>query len=202
MNILSLESPTRSQEFLDAFHYGQRGTAARIQLGRLDFLHRDEKYQESIKIAHAFADYYVDKALKYRNIHLTSASTQSEDLAKKEGTHKYVLLNEMALETDKQVLLRSQVMNVFLAGHESSAIAIGNAVFQLCRHPEIWERLRAEVLAQDGSPLTVDTLKSMTYLQNIIKESELPIPYCECLNQICPKSLITIISSSSTISCC
>ncbi|TGO52683.1 hypothetical protein BOTNAR_0317g00080 [Botryotinia narcissicola] len=66
MDMLSPEQPVRTQEFLDAFHYGQFGTGRRLQLGKLAFLYRDKKYYDSIKVAHAFADFYVDKAIEYR----------------------------------------------------------------------------------------------------------------------------------------
>lgn len=126
MNILSPDQPARSQEFLDAFHYGQMGTGRRrLQLGRLAFLYRDKRYQESIKIAHAFADSYVDKAIKYRTSRLANKQLDEED---KSG-HKYVLLHDMAMKTDNRTELPSLIMHVFLAGHESSAITIENALF-------------------------------------------------------------------------
>lgn len=61
---------------------------------------------------------------------------------------------------------------VFLAGHESSAIEIGNALFQLCRHPDKWAKLREEILALGGAPLTVETIKGCKYLVNVVKESK------------------------------
>ncbi|KAM7195362.1 hypothetical protein V8F33_006703 [Rhypophila sp. PSN 637] len=35
-------------------------------MGKLAFLYRDKKYYRAIKIAHAFADHYVEKAVEYR----------------------------------------------------------------------------------------------------------------------------------------
>ncbi|TGO42061.1 hypothetical protein BHYA_0013g00650 [Botrytis hyacinthi] len=72
MDMLSPEQPVRSQEFLDAFHYGQFGTGRRLQLGKLAFLYRDKKYYDSIKVAHAFADFYFEKAIEYRIDHLST----------------------------------------------------------------------------------------------------------------------------------
>ncbi|KUJ16502.1 n-alkane-inducible cytochrome P450 [Mollisia scopiformis] len=172
MNILAIKSPARSQEFLDAFHYGLRGTGARLQLGKLDFLYRDKKWRDSIKVAHAFAHHYVDKAIQYRNNRLAEDnSLSSKSYKTDDARHKYVLLHEMALETGKRDVLRNQIMHVFLAGHESSAVAIGNAIFQLCRNPDMWNKLKSEVLDREKEPLTPDALKNMRYLQNIIKET-------------------------------
>ncbi|CAG8958276.1 hypothetical protein HYFRA_00000631 [Hymenoscyphus fraxineus] len=168
------KTPTASQEFLDAFHYAQQGTGRRLQLGKLAFLYRDRKWRESVKVAHAFADRYVDKAIEYRRSRLAAQDAKVGDMDEAgddEPGKRYVLLHEMAMQTDNRENLRNQIMHVFLAGHESSAISIGNALFQLARHPLKWERLREEVLAGGEEPLTVDRLKGMDYLQGVVKET-------------------------------
>ncbi|KAK3322707.1 cytochrome P450 [Apodospora peruviana] len=175
MNILNEKEPERSQEFLDAFHYAQKGTGRRLQLGKLAFLYRDKKYYESIKVAHAFADYYVDKAIEYRKRRLAAAEKGDSGLSDDDTPgRRVVLLHDMAMETDNRVDLRNQIMHVFLAGHESSAITIGNALFQLCRNPEKWQKLRKEVLtlgSPDSTTLTVEKVKGCKYLTNIIRET-------------------------------
>ncbi|CAG8981405.1 hypothetical protein HYALB_00009617 [Hymenoscyphus albidus] len=146
MGVLDEETPTASQEFLDAFHYAQQGTGRRLQLGKLAFLYRDRKWRESVKVAHAFADCYVDKAIEYRRSRLAAKDAKVGDMDEvgdDEPGKRYVLLHEMAMQTDKRENLRNQIMHVFLAGHESSVISIGNAMFQLSRHPLRWERLTA-----------------------------------------------------------
>ncbi|MCJ1232753.1 hypothetical protein MMC14_000707 [Varicellaria rhodocarpa] len=162
MNTLSLATLFQTQRFLDAFHYAQRGIGTRMQMGMFKFLYRDRKWDESIKITHAFADRYVDKALEYRQDHFA----KNEDINK-----RYVLLQEIVKKTDDRIELRSQIIHVFLAGHDSTAITIGNAIFHLCRHQYMWEKLRAEVLATEGAPLTFGALKNMRYLQYIVKET-------------------------------
>jgi len=99
----------QSEEFLDAFHYAQKGTARRLQLGKLAFLYRDQKYYESIKVAHAFADRYVDKALEYRRTHL---AVKKENVSDDDTPgRKVVLLHDMAMETDNRVDLRNQILH-------------------------------------------------------------------------------------------
>jgi CHASE3 domain sensor protein len=112
MNILDPEEPQRSQEFLDAFHYAQQGTGRRFQLGKLAFLHRDPKYYESIKVAHAFADYYVEKAIQYRKKTLEKGSARiDKSTGDVSGRQNVVLLHDMALETNDRVDLRNQIMH-------------------------------------------------------------------------------------------
>ena len=46
-------------------------------------------------------------------------------------------------------------------------------MYELARHPEVVEKLRAEILERVGphEPLTYTDLKEMKYLQNILNES-------------------------------
>lgn len=90
------------------------------------------------------------------------------------ATSRYVLLHEMAKHTDSRDELRNQILHVFIAGHESSAITIANAIFHLCRNPEIWKKLRSEILSEGDKPFTFESLKNLHYLQYIIKESKYP----------------------------
>ncbi|TGO30202.1 hypothetical protein BPAE_0007g00800 [Botrytis paeoniae] len=171
-DMLSSEQPVRSQQFLDAFHYRQLGTGRRLQLGKLAFLYRDKKFYDSIKVAHAFADFYVDKAIERRADRLSKEQPAEKD----RSGHKCVLLHEITMQTDNRSELRSQILHVFLAGHESSAITIGNAVFQLSRNPSVWEKIRQEVTEGYGtssSNFIHDRLRNLKYLQNVIKEIDI-----------------------------
>lgn len=172
MNTLSPEASFATREFLQAFHYAQRGMGMRIRLGRFRAFHRDRKWQESIKIAHAFAEKYVERALEYRKAYLKGLEDGTDPNPEDADRQKrYVLLQELAKETDDRVELRSQIIHVFLAGHDSTAITISNAIFHLSRHQEKWRKLRKEILAASDAPPTFESLKNMHYLQYIIRES-------------------------------
>lgn len=110
MRILDEKEPQRSQDFLDAFHYAQRGTGRRLQLGKLAFMYCDKKYYDSIKVAHAFADYYVDKAIEYRKKRLGAGEKLDSISDEDTPGRNIVLLNEMAMETDDRTDLRNQIM--------------------------------------------------------------------------------------------
>lgn len=67
--------------------------------------------------------------------------------------------------------LKDQVLLLLFAGHETVTSALGTLCLCLAQHPEVREKLRAEVLqiAPDGR-LTPENLKQMTYLDMAIKE--------------------------------
>jgi cytochrome P450 len=71
--------------------------------------------------------------------------------------------------TDKQ--LRDEAMTLFLAGHETTALALTYTLYALARHPEVAEELRAEVRAVLGDrPPAVDDLPRLRFTESVIQE--------------------------------
>lgn len=72
--------------------------------------------------------------------------------------------------TDRQ--LRDEVMTIFLAGHETTAIALGWTWYLLSTHPDVRRRLADDVDRTLGSrPPTVDDLARLPYAEQVVKES-------------------------------
>jgi len=67
--------------------------------------------------------------------------------------------------------LKDQILMLLFAGHETVTSAISSLCFLLAKHPEVLARLRTEQ-AQFAlnEPLTMEYLKEMTYLEQVIKE--------------------------------
>jgi cytochrome P450 len=72
--------------------------------------------------------------------------------------------------TDKQV--RDEAMNIFLAGHETTANALGWAFYLLAQHPAIRERLEREAdAALGGRTPTLADLPQLPYALQVFKEA-------------------------------
>jgi cytochrome P450 len=73
--------------------------------------------------------------------------------------------------SDKQV--RDEAMTLFLAGHETTANALGWALYLLARHPDVRARAEAEAapLVRRGKPLTMDDLKALPFNLAVLKET-------------------------------
>lgn len=68
--------------------------------------------------------------------------------------------------------LRDEVMTMFLAGHETTSVALSWTLWLLSQHPEATAKVEAEldrVLA--GRAPTVQDLRSLVYLDQVFKES-------------------------------
>ncbi|CDS14232.1 hypothetical protein LRAMOSA06402 [Lichtheimia ramosa] len=76
--------------------------------------------------------------------------------------------------TDEE--LRSNICVFFLAGHDTTSNAISYAVYHLAKNPDLQQKAREEVLralgdsSEDVLP-TLDQIKEMTYINQIIKET-------------------------------
>jgi cytochrome P450 len=72
--------------------------------------------------------------------------------------------------TDRQ--LRDEVMTFLLAGHETTALALSWTWHLLAQHPEVEEKLHAEIAQVVGNrPAEFCDLSSLSYAERVIKES-------------------------------
>lgn len=121
---------------MEAFEYAQRGTGIRATLGRLSVLHRDKKWFEACKKVTELCDKYVDEAI----------SRVEKGKERHTEKNRLRLVDEAAGITKDRYTLRSLIMSVFSPAHDGAAVALSNAFFHLARHPQIWDKLRAEIL--------------------------------------------------------
>lgn len=67
--------------------------------------------------------------------------------------------------------LKDQVLLLLFAGHETLTSAIATFCLQMALHPDIFQLVLEEITNFDlSTPLSVDTLKQMTYLDRVLKE--------------------------------
>ncbi|GEA28721.1 putative cytochrome P450 120 [Microcystis aeruginosa NIES-4325] len=67
--------------------------------------------------------------------------------------------------------LKDQVLLLLFAGHETLTSAIATFCLQMALHPNIFQLVLEEITNFDlSTPLSVDTLKQMTYLDRVLKE--------------------------------
>lgn len=146
-----------AKQFLKAYNYGQAGVGKRMQLPQWNILTRDQKFWQSCEIAHKFVDKYVSRAILQ-----CQSSTPNK---------KLVLAEELAKETTDKGDIRNQLLNIFLPAHDATAVALTNVFFNLARHPDVWAKLRSEVLNAPDEEFTFESLKGLRYLQYVINET-------------------------------
>ena len=66
--------------------------------------------------------------------------------------------------------LKDQVLLLLFAGHETLTSSLASFCLMIAQNPEVKAKAKAEQQAFTGQPLTLDTLKQMTYLEQVLKE--------------------------------
>lgn len=72
--------------------------------------------------------------------------------------------------------LTDQILLLLFAGHETLTSALAAFCLLLPQHPEVWQNLRAEQAELQSSLVTLDSLKQMTYLDQVLREVMRLIP--------------------------
>lgn len=100
-------------------------------------------------------------------------ANRAEILAEKgrNPSSRYVFLHQLMTQTDDKVQIRSELLNILLAGRDTTASLLTNLWHTLSRRPDIWAALSTEVAALNGEAPTYEQIKEMKYLRAVINES-------------------------------
>ncbi|CAC9887136.1 unnamed protein product [Aureobasidium pullulans] len=159
--------PTESLErgaedgFCEAFSGGLKYIAKLSRVGRLGLLFGRTKFQEERKYLYNFIDRYVRRTLE---------TTQHGD--KPQSRHTF--LHELSQQTNDVVRIRTELLNILIAGRDTTASLLTNTWHVLSHRPDIVSRLREEIASSDELQThrpTFEDLKSLTYLSAVFKES-------------------------------
>ena len=156
--------------FGPAFDAGTMELGRRGRLSELYWLHNPKSFRENCKVIQAFADYYV-------NLALSAPDDSSLEKGHPTKARKYVFLQELVKATRDPVELRSQLLNILLAGRDTTAGLLGWTFYCLARDQDRLNKLRGIILEQFGpyteSPenITFESLKACTYLQHVLSET-------------------------------
>lgn len=158
------------KEFYDCFNISQAICATRAWTQKGYFLTIPFLYKEFTRcnrVVHNFADYYVNMALN-----------MSQDELEKESNDGYIFLYELAKETRDPKVLRDQLLNIMIAGRDTTAGLMSFIFFELAKRPDVWAKLKAEIYERFGygdnvrfDEITFETLKKCTYLKNVVNET-------------------------------
>lgn len=164
---------SQSEEvFAAAFDKGQSVLATRSRMQGLYWLYNPKDFKKSCTDCHAFIDHFVRLALS-KDLPAEKTPPADSEKGKKE---KYVFLEALAAETRDPIELRSQMLNILLAGRDTTASLIGWVFYSLARDPERYAKLRNIVLEEFGTysqprDITFARLKSCQYLQHVNNEA-------------------------------
>ena len=152
--------------FARAFTFAQEDVLARLRWDILDVFRPKSKAKEAIRICHAYVDKIVDQAIQWRRDREAAAAAGK----KVDDDGRYVFIHELVKQTDDKEQVRSELMNVLLAGRDTTASLMSNALFEISQRPHIWAKIREEIAFLKGREPTYEELKSFKYLKYCLNE--------------------------------
>lgn len=153
--------------FAYAFDKAQWYLSRAGRLGKRYWLGHTPGFKKQCDAVHAFVDHFVQMALQQP----TDADADDKQHPQEE---RYVFLRALASHTSDPAELRSQLLNILLAGRDTTASLLSWLLLLLARHPHTYTTLRAAVLAAFGpSPATITYagLKACAPLQHALAET-------------------------------
>ena len=150
--------------FTEAFEYAQSRLMLRSRLGPFYWLANNRRFRESCEIVRSFAEQVVQEALQK---HAEYSTNDTSD--------RYIFLHDLIKTNQDPVVLRDQLINILLAGRDTTACLLSWVFKFLARHQDIQEELRNASLDLEshraGNLPTVGEIKSMKLLENVLHES-------------------------------
>ncbi|KAE8131080.1 cytochrome P450 [Aspergillus pseudotamarii] len=160
-------SSAESSSFAYHFNVAQDGIAFSVALAPFDRMIFRPKFRESVREARGYVDNFVKKAIQYR--HSLDAEKHAGETTNSQS--RYVFLHELAKETDDPTEITDQILNILLAGRDTTASLLSMVFYHLARRPDIWDLLRSEVATLDGKCPSFEELKQLKYLSWVINET-------------------------------
>ncbi|KAL4865155.1 hypothetical protein BDV12DRAFT_211224 [Aspergillus spectabilis] len=150
------------------FDRGQWYVAQRSRFERLHWLVDNAESRSIIRAVHAYVDNFVNAALK---------SAEDPKKQSSDTSTTYIFLEALVATTKDPIELRSQCLNILLAGRDTTASLLSWSMLMLARHPGIFNNLRKTIIADFGpytptrsEKITFESLKSSRPLQHFLLE--------------------------------
>ncbi|KAF2487472.1 N-alkane-inducible cytochrome P450 [Neohortaea acidophila] len=167
-----LGEPTQSllkgsdDHFLKAFDACVEHIGYVSRVGKLAELFDIRHFRRQRKFVNDYIDSYIEQKLVAR-----LEKPDKSSLVGKEERHTF--LDELLQQTTDRIVIRSELLNILVAGRDTTAGLLTNTFHILSRRPEVVARLREEIdaVVPRGSKPDIDSLKRLQYLSAILNES-------------------------------
>ncbi|KAL2039296.1 hypothetical protein N7G274_007964 [Stereocaulon virgatum] len=147
-------------EFAKAFDIAQDYVVQRYRYLDFYWLIGGRRFREACTSVHTFIEGIIDRR-------------QANSAKSSDGHGRYVFIDAIAKDSHDRKALRDQLLNILLAGRDTTACLLSWTFYLLPRHPKVLKRLRDEIssVAGDSKDLRREDIKKMTYLANVLKET-------------------------------
>jgi cytochrome P450 len=126
-----------------------------------------------MRILNSFIDPILKEAIAKKQSHASGEKHIDDDTT---------LLDHLVQVTTNPVVLKDEILNILIAGRDTTAGALTVALYLLSTHPHVMTRLREEIMTKVGPAdrPTYDHIRDMKYLRAVINETMRvfsPVPF-------------------------
>lgn len=123
-----------------------------------------KSYYDGIQVLERFVEPFIQETLDLSQEELERLSKSDQE---------FTFLHNLALMTRDRKVIRDQILSILMAGRDTTAGTLSWTMYELSNKPQIYEKLRKEVLEHIGSSGTpnYEDLKACTYLRYTISET-------------------------------
>ncbi|EIN04294.1 cytochrome P450 monooxygenase pc-3 [Punctularia strigosozonata HHB-11173 SS5] len=165
-------SAREAEAFARAFGASQDVLAQRATVGPIWplFEMKRDGTAEPMRIVNAFIDPILKEAMRKRPAGEVRSGEGKEEVADED-----TLLDYLVRQTSDTTLIKDEILNIMIAGRDTTATTLTSALYALAIHPPVFARLRSEIaqhvgLGRDGRAPTYDDVRAMKYLRAVINE--------------------------------
>ena len=154
--------------FEEAFDLAQDYLFARSRALGFYWLINPKAFRDATRTVHGVVDYYVRRAIAMRK----------DGNQRHKETGRYIFLETLAAETQEPKILRDNLLNILLAGRDTTSSLLSSTFYYLARHPRVWQKLREQIVAHFGTvseplaELTQTSLRAIPYLRYVLNEGK------------------------------
>ncbi|KAI0401353.1 cytochrome P450 [Xylaria palmicola] len=155
----AIDQEAANKEFAESFHIAQEGLAKRFRIAPFHNLYNPPEFRRACRRVHEFVENYIKERDQSRSRNAADQTTW--------------FLDQIVEGSNNLSEVRDQLLNVLLAGRDTTACCLSWTFRLLVRHPHVMERLRNEVSAVmgDSSDATREQIRNMPFLACVVKES-------------------------------
>lgn len=154
------------KSFDAAYERGLKTVGLRNFLEEMHWLYNPSHYKEDCRVVHSYVDRFVQDGLRRAEFNVENKSLSP----------KYCFLDELIKETRNPIELRDNLLNILVAGRDTTSSLLGWTLYLLAHNVTIFHKLRSTIITDFGSytsPHNLDfaSIKSCAYLQHVLNES-------------------------------
>ncbi|KAI9058872.1 cytochrome P450 monooxygenase pc-3 [Trametes sanguinea] len=129
-----------------------------------------DRVKKHLRAIDEFVDPIVDDLLRTK-AEKVAAGVETDD-SKEQVRDDETLLEHLAKFTDDPKHIKDEILNILIAGRDTTSATLTFAVYALAEHKDVLARLRAEVLSVVGPSArpTYDHIREMKYMRAFINE--------------------------------